>query len=348
MTDIVALTEDYERWLRKAIDVIDADLTLKHTELAANPMRFLRGTYYYWLRRMAGLLPDLTTAPAVALVGDLHAENFGTWTDQQGVARWGVNDLDELAHGPYPIDLVRLATSCVLSPHVAVDDATICDVLLDGWLNADPGHAVKVNDAEHLHHLLPAPHSDAKYYAELAAGAAVDAKDIPTAVVDAVDYSVDDAWDPTWHRRRAGTGSLGHQRIVALEKFTAREVKELGPPSATWADVTTIASDPDLYEDVLEALRGPYPATRTDGWQLRRLAPDEVRIDISALNPHAIERVLHSMAHAVVTIHGVDVAALQAARTDAAARPKHWLRDAVAAMTTDTRAAYKDWRTRTD
>ena len=342
MTDIVSATVDYETWLRNHVTVVEADLALKHTELADTPLRFLRGTYYYWLRGMKTLLPSLLEAPSVPLVGDLHAENFGTWRDHHGVTRWGVNDLDELGHGPYPIDLARLAASCVLSPHVALDDVTICDILLDGWLTTTPGPAVKIEEAEHLQHLLPDSHGETKYYAALAATDPIDPAALPAVVVHLVETSVDGKWTPTWHRRQAGTGSLGHQRVVAVADTTAREVKELGPASAEWADVRACTPDATLYTRVQEAVHGPSPASRSDGWQLRALAPDEVRIEISALHAHATERVLHSMAHAVVNIHGVGD--LDAARKYAKALPKHWLHQAVATMTADTRAAYTDWR----
>lgn len=100
MTDIAALTDEYETWLRARIPVDEDDLATKHAQLGSSPLRFLRGTYYYWLTRMPALVPALVAAPAVPLVGDLHAENFGTWQDKHGVARWGVNDLDELGRVP--------------------------------------------------------------------------------------------------------------------------------------------------------------------------------------------------------------------------------------------------------
>jgi hypothetical protein len=346
MTDIVDLTQSYETWLHSAIDVIEPDLQLKHTELAASELRFLRGTYYYWLTVMPVLLPELIAAPTVPLVGDLHAENFGTWRDQHGERRWGVNDLDELGRGPYPIDLVRLAASCVLSPHVAVDAAEVCDILLDAWLHTIPGHAVKIDDAHHLHQLLPAPHTDAKYYGELAEGAAIDPATVPAQLRAGVDASVDHPWQPTWHHRTAGTGSLGHPRYVAVDAATAREVKVLGPPSAALAKVDACVADPTLYGKLHQALHGPFPATRIDEWQLRGLAPDVVRIEITALHEHDTERVLRSMAQSVIDVHGMEADALEAARADAAKRPTGWLTDAVAAMTADTRAAYQDWKNR--
>jgi len=114
--DVVAFTAAYEAWLGAHIPLVPDDLRAKHEELAGPVVRFLRGTYYLWLRRVADLVPELLAAPAVPLVGDLHIENFGTWRDRHGVRRWGVNDLDELTRGAYPLDLLRLATSAALAP----------------------------------------------------------------------------------------------------------------------------------------------------------------------------------------------------------------------------------------
>ncbi|MCW2496520.1 DUF2252 family protein [Jatrophihabitans sp.] len=340
MSDIVSATADYEGWLGRAIPLVAEDLVVKHAELASSELRFLRGTYYFWLRQTAALLPAVLAAPPVPLVGDLHVENFGTWQDRHGVRRWGVNDLDELGRGPYTADLVRLATSCVLCPHIALAPADICRILLASWLEARPGHAVALDDAHHLRQLLPPPRSPERYYATLTAGAPAK---VPAPIAAAVADSVDGPWHPSWHARRAGTGSLGHARYVGVDGHEAREAKQLGPASAEWAGVAGFTADPALYDQLQHALRGPWPASRIDGWQLRRLAPDVLRIEIDALARHDVERVLRSMAQAVADVHGVDAAALATARADASSRPPGWLADAVETMASDTRVAWRDW-----
>lgn len=47
--EMAAITADYEAWLGQQIPLVAEDLDRKHRELASNPMRFLRGTYYLWL-----------------------------------------------------------------------------------------------------------------------------------------------------------------------------------------------------------------------------------------------------------------------------------------------------------
>src|SRR5688572_27435851 len=73
--------------------------------------KFLRGTYYWWAAAWERGGPDVTDAPRVLGVGDLHVENFGTWRDAEGRLVWGVNDFDEAAELPYTNDLIRLAVS---------------------------------------------------------------------------------------------------------------------------------------------------------------------------------------------------------------------------------------------
>jgi len=61
---------------REQVHVVEADLRLKHRS-------------------------DLTDAPRLLAVGDLHVENFRTWRDAEGRLVWGVNDFDEVAEMPY-------------------------------------------------------------------------------------------------------------------------------------------------------------------------------------------------------------------------------------------------------
>ena len=343
--DVAALTAEYERWLGGRIPLVADDLRAKHEALAGPVLRFLRGTYYLWLVRTAELLPHLHTTVPVPAVGDLHVENFGTWRDAHGVRRWGVNDLDELTPGSAELDLVRVATSAVLAPDVALPPGRLCAVLLDGWHTARPGTAVAVDDAPHLPALVPVRRDADAYYAALAAGAPVDPP--PPRVRDAAVGSGPPTWHPTWHRRRAGTGSLGHPRLVAVGPDAdgaphAREVKLLGPPTAAWLGRPVPGGG--LYDRVVDALSGPYPGGRVDGWQLRRLAPDVVRVELSGLRAHDCERVVRSMAYAAADVHGADPDAFAAARAQCARRADGWLHDAVEVMAADTHDCHHAWR----
>src|ERR1700751_647337 len=79
------------------------------------PFQFLRGTCWRWAEAAPELCPALMTATEVGSVGDAHAGNFGLWRDSEGRLVWGVNDFDEAAVTPYPLDLVRLCTSFMIA-----------------------------------------------------------------------------------------------------------------------------------------------------------------------------------------------------------------------------------------
>ena len=348
--DVAGLTVDYETWLSQRIPVVREDLVVKHEQLASSPLRFLRGTYYLWLCRLPELLPHLADRPRVVAVGDLHAENFGTWRDRNGAHRWGVNDLDELAWASYPIDLVRLATSVALVPDCALPLARICRSIVDQWgsTGGQPAVEVGADRARLLRDLLPPPTPPDAYYTALAASPVADPDQLPSPVRAAVLASVSGDWEPTWHVRRAGTGSRGHPRVVAVSHRHAREAKLLGPGTARWARERASGPTPEpdaaLYPKVVQALHGPGPSPRLDGWQIRRLAPDVARIKLDGLSTHDCERLVRSMADAVAGVHGVDPGRLAAARSDCAQLDEHWLRDAVEVMAADTRAGHREWR----
>jgi uncharacterized protein (DUF2252 family) len=114
--NVVESTRAWERWLRQRLPVIvEPDLRHKHTQMEADPFSFLRGSFYRWAQVWPQLCTDLTAAPLVLGVGDLHVENFGTWRDREGRLIWGINDFDEAATVPYTNDLVRLCTSALLA-----------------------------------------------------------------------------------------------------------------------------------------------------------------------------------------------------------------------------------------
>jgi hypothetical protein len=347
--DVVGLTIDYETWLSQQIPVVREDLAVKHDQLASSPLRFLRGTYYLWLCRLPELLPQLADRPPVVAVGDLHAENFGTWRDRTGARRWGVNDLDELAWAPYPLDLVRLATSVTLVPDCALPVGRVCRSIVDQWMTSShqPPVEIEADRAQHLRDLLPPQAPPEEYFPILAKAPSADPSDLPSPVRAAVLASVGGDWEPDWHIRRAGTGSRGHPRVVAVSRRHAREAKLLGPGTAVWVArrcAQVPVPDPSLYPRVVEALHGPGPSSRLDGWQIRRLAPDVLRIQLAGLSTHDCERLVRSMAEAVAGVHGVEGARLAAARVDCATLDEHWLREAVEVMVADIRMGHREWR----
>src|SRR6476469_9491860 len=133
---IIMATIDYERWLKKRIDVVAPDLQLKHEAMTGSLFAFLRATFYRWVSLWLEVCPDLAKAPRVLAVGDLHVENFGTWRDAEGRLVWGVNDVDEAARMPYAVDLIRLVTSAILAKQengLAIDASGAATAVLEGY-----------------------------------------------------------------------------------------------------------------------------------------------------------------------------------------------------------------------
>ena len=108
-------TAQYEAWTAKHLTLVHADLDLKHARMAEGRFAFLRATFYRWMQRWEEACPALGRAPRVLGIGDLHVENFGTWSDAEGRLVWGINDFDEAFDLPYTQDLVRLAASALVA-----------------------------------------------------------------------------------------------------------------------------------------------------------------------------------------------------------------------------------------
>src|SRR4051812_46891914 len=103
--EIEAATAEYERWLRRFMRPVVADLREKHRRMRAAVFPFMRATYY----RFCQLWPELGAAEQrdvrLLAAGDVHVENFGTWRDVDGRLVWGLNDFDEVARLPWSQDL---------------------------------------------------------------------------------------------------------------------------------------------------------------------------------------------------------------------------------------------------
>src|SRR5262245_66104649 len=65
---IVAATVDYEQWLREQVHVVEADLRLKHRDMAGSLFAFLRATFYRWSQLWKEVCPDLTDASRLLAV----------------------------------------------------------------------------------------------------------------------------------------------------------------------------------------------------------------------------------------------------------------------------------------
>jgi hypothetical protein len=361
------ITDDYEAWMRERLPfVIEKHLEYKHDAMAGRSgkkdskrdtdaaFRFLRATFYLWAYRLRERLPELVddAVPRVLGVGDIHLENFGTWRDTEGRLVWGVNDVDEAAVLPCTNDLVRLVTSARLADlNVHGDDAA--SEVLSGYRKqlktSRPQPFVLAEQKEHLWMLardhsahpqqwwqehkkpdpLP-PHSPLGNVKELLRG------DFPNADLDILKLGT----------RRAGLGSLGRPRVVAVAQWygslVCREAKAVLPSAWDWAEGAGDAK-PHMTGLLASPTRVPDPYTKVvSGWSIRRLAPDSGGIDIDKIDHVDDQRaLLRSMGSELANIHltKADPAVL----LEYVRRDPQWLADAAQTMATavrDDRAEY--------
>ena len=350
-------TRAYEAWLESRGEVIAADLELKHREMSAGLFPFLRATFYRWCRLWPAACPELTGAPPLLAVGDLHVENFGTWRDVEGRLVWGVNDADEAQLMPYALDLVRLATSAL----IALEErspmaADVAEAILEGYRDGlKSGCRPFVLEEDHgwLRELALGEMRDPKRFWEKLQGFKAEEPKPEVRSLLLARLPAGSSLDKICHRV-AGLGSLGRLRSVALATLRgaaiAREIKALYPSAWSWVEGKGDA--PIRCGDLAAGFGCPDPflafdlaADRRSGWVTRRLAPQCCRVELADL-PHRREdrHLLRAMGRETANIHLGSVHALDAVTADLKSRPPHWLRDAAEAMAKATRADWKAWR----
>ncbi len=355
---IVDATASYEKWAASQIKLLPEDLAKKHSEMADSPFKFLRGSYYRWAEKFPEQLPELAQAPKVNSIGDLHIENFGTWTDKKGRTIWGVNDFDEAYKLPYTNDLVRLLTSANLLKQsggmkLSLKDAA--DAVLDGYTRAmkDGGEAFVLSGKDSkLSDLAKqqAPDS-AKFWRKLEEQVAKrPASDVSAQATAALKSILPDAQlhDLRIGQRQAGVGSLGRERYAALAtvdaKPVAAEVKALLPSANSFVAGKKEGS---FYTEILsQAVREPDPLVKvSDSWVARSLSPTRYRIELSELTHAKAESdLLWAMGYEAGNIHLGSKGAAPTILSDLANRNPDWLVDAAKVMTKSTIDDQSAWK----
>jgi hypothetical protein len=356
--NVVAATAAYDRWLASRLRVIvKRDLKRKHREMSEDPFSFLRATFYRWAQVWPQRCADLTAAPKVLGVGDLHVENFGTWRDGEGRLIWGINDFDEATTLPYTNDLVRLCTSAL----IAISEARLetpsqraCDSVLEGYTEALRRGGQPVVLAERnrwLRDLAVGRLKEQRAYWQRLLGlgrvsvgpgraemgflrAAMPARRLPFRVL----------------HRPAGLGSLGRQRFTALAHWQggtiAREAKALTTSAWWWF---RDQSPPIQYPLIIaRAVRVADPFLSVhDGWVVRRLAPDCSRIEMKHLAGVQDEcRLLWMMGWETANVHLGSPRQRAAITRDLRKRKEDWLLQAARAMRNATLEDWREWRDR--
>jgi hypothetical protein len=345
--DIHEATRSYERWLRTAMPVpaVESEVTAKHEQMKADPFRFFRGTFYRWAQVWPTACKEVARAPRVLAVGDLHVGSFGTWRDGEGRLCWGVDDFDEAYPLPYTNDLVRLAASVKMlidSAEIDMKFRTACDLILEGYGQTlkEGGRPIVLaeneTDLEQLgfQSLKPAP----DFWRKLQRHPPVRAGQLPREAGAAIQATFPESCTRyKVVRRRAGLGSLGQPRFVAIANWQggciAREAKACLPSACVWLTGNP-ARRPRYYDQlIMSALRSRDPYQKVNhGWIVRRLSPDSNPIEITDLGKRDDEVLLYAMAQETANVHLGTREKVQRVLRDVRGRKRKWLRSSGKAM----------------
>jgi Uncharacterized protein conserved in bacteria (DUF2252) len=355
--NIEKATAKYEAWLAKRIPLLKGDLDLKYKSMREAVFPFLRATFYRWSQLWPKVCPAAAKAPVVLAIGDLHVENFGTWRDTEGRLIWGLNDFDEVNFMPYTIDLVRLSTSAHLAidaAHLTMGKKDACDSILKGYKDglAVGGRAIVLGEHHHwLRELAISEARDPFKFWEKMQALPTWRQPVPKGALKALNHLMPEAGlEYRIAHRRAGLGSLGRERYVAITDWRggkiAREAKALATSAYVWA-LGSKSNENILYQDVLDrAVRCPDPFVQLRGrWIIRRLAPDCSRVELSSL-PEARDelRLLYEMGWETANVHLGSKRAIKAVLSDLRKRPMGWLHEASQAMAKATMEDWKEWK----
>lgn len=357
--NIVQATRAYEAWAGTHIDLLGADIELKHDKMAEGPLPFLRATFYRWASVWREACEELSDAPTLLAVGDLHVENFGTWRDAEGRLIWGVNDFDEAFPMPYANDLVRLAVSALFAAEagqLAISADEACSAILSGYSEAVEQGERRAFVLEERHSALRAmalgaERDPARFWGKLTnLKRETPPRDIQKLLCSQLPQLNDGGKAPASLRfchRSAGLGSLGRPRYVAIAEqrggLVAREAKAMLP--SAWAWITGARERKRFYYNKIvgAATRAHDPFLHTTkGWLIRRLSPHCSRINLGELPKKRDEmRILKAMGEETANVHFGSQTPLADVRRDLKRRPEGWLHNATRKM---AEAVQKDWK----
>jgi hypothetical protein len=345
----------YDDWLQNQLgtDFVQADLDEKNNLMRDSAFVFLRGTYWRWAETILDVCPDLTKAPQVLAVGDIHLENFGTWRDADGRLVWGVNDFDEAAEMPYAIDLIRLAASALLGG----DDRkgaleTITSAILKGYGKglAAPSPIVLDRDWADLRaDVIVEEDRRDKFWKKIDARTNEPA---PPRFEKALSTAMPEQGLPfDTARRVAGTGSLGRPRWIGVATWrggpVVREAKALLPSG--WSLAHGDPAAPIRAGDIAAGrFRAPDPWYNVaDGIVVRRLSPNNRKIEADKRGAFLLKPDMHeTMGVELANIHAGTGDSREAIMTDLKARKSGWLAANVTAAVDAVRADFKQFKKR--
>jgi uncharacterized protein (DUF2252 family) len=352
--DIRQATAGYETWLHGCTKVVEAALKSKHEQMRADPFLFFRGTYYRWTQLFPEACKELARAPKVLCAGDLHVGSFGTWRDREGRLCWGVDDFDDAYPLAYTNDLVRLAASVKMV--IDAESLTIkyregCEAILEGYTKALRDGGCPFVLAEHEKNLeelgIKAIKPPQDFWTKLKDEPAVPAGEVSADARAALASGLPPTMAYKILRRRAGMGSLGQPRFVALGEhqggYIAREAKATVPSASVWSAGESGRGEKYYERAIAAAVRSHDPFQKVvKAWVVRRLSPDSNPIEIAELPKSRDEAaLLQAMGKEVANVHLGTRKQIKNVLKDLRRREKKWLRRAGKEM---AQMMEKEWK----
>jgi hypothetical protein len=148
-------------------------------------------------------------------------------------------------------------------------------------------------------------------------------------------------------RRKAGMGSLGQRRFVAITLheggYIGREAKATIPSASVWREGKRGRGERYYERAIASAVRSHDAYQRVIGdWVIRRLSPDSNPIEIDNLPKKRDEhKLLNAMGKEVGNVHLGEPTRCKRILQDLRRRPKNWLRRAGKQM---ARIIEKEWK----
>jgi hypothetical protein len=273
---------------------------------------------------------------------------------QTVVSSWGINDFDEAAIYPYTMDLVRLATSALLAAQeerLAMQPKDAAAAILVGYERGMEEGGLPFVLGEH--HIWLRSIAESKLRDPVLFWGKIDRLPtirgpIPESAREALEHLLPEAKIPyRLARRRAGLGSLGRLRVVAIADWkggrVAREAKALTASAWQWLNAKRPPSEL-MYAAILRrSVRCHDPYVQMRGhWIVRRLSPYCSRIELEALGTNRGEcRLLEAMGRETANIHLGTPEKRTAILKDLRARKGNWL---LAEAETMAELMEKDWK----
>jgi hypothetical protein len=350
--NITDATRSYEAWMKKCTTVVDADLRDKHQQMKQDLFLFFRGTYYRWAQTFPEVCAGLMRNPKVLACGDLHVGSYGTWRDAEGRLAWGADDFDESFPLPFTNDLVRLATSVKIltdSGSLKIKFKAGCEAILESYQRTlrEGGCPIVLAEQEsYLQKLgIESVRPSKDFWKKLHQLPRVSGK-LPRNLKAIFEKLLPPRVDYKVVRRKAGMGSLGQPRFVAIAEWEggcmAREAKALVPSSSMWVEGRTAAGQTFYQPTMSGAARSPDPFQRIiGGWLIRRLSPDSNPIEIADLpKDRDEETLLHAMGAEAANIHVGTKKSLKGILKNLRTGKPNWLRSAAKEM---AKVTERDW-----